>query len=144
MDIYVKRGGLKKKRIKVMSKNFILLFFSLTHINFIFSYSAKNLNEALTKKICEGCDLTKIELANGNLTMENTDLPFLKSLKVQYGTDLKGADFAYSNLNGSNFTGMDLSNSDLRYTNLSGLYLNNANLENADLRYTNSGGSEYI
>jgi hypothetical protein len=122
----------------MIKKFFLLLALSLT------AYYEIDLNKALSEKICEGCDLTKTELANGNLTLDNPNLTFLKSLNVTYGTDLKNARFAYSNLNGSNLKGMDLSNSDLRYTSLSGLYLNNANLENADLRYTKSGGTEYI
>ena len=119
------------------------LIFTLFIIT-ISAYYEQDLNKALVEKVCEGCDLTKIELKDGKLTIDDAKLPFLKFLNVHYGTDLKGARFAYSNLNGSNLVGMDLSGSDLRYTNLSGLYFDKANLEEADLRHAKSGGTDYI
>ena len=138
-----KTNGFKRKDLKIMIKR-IFSFIFVFHSTLFFAYSQYDLNKALSEKICEGCDLTKVELANGFLKLDDHNLTFLKSLKVSYGTNLEGANFSNSNLNGSNLNGMNLSESDLRYTNLSGLYLNKTNLENADMRYARSGGSEYL
>lgn len=77
----------------------------------------------LTTRSCEGCDLSRTNLA---------------------GAKLSGVKLSRANLKGADLSVADLSHADLRHADLSGAGLYRANLSGADLRDANLSGAHFL
>lgn len=90
----------------------------------------QHLNQLLTTRQCQRCDLTRSGLVQSDLNR----------IDVR-GSDLSDANLARSNLRGANLQGANLSRASLFGADLSGADLRGANLAQADLGAANLTGA---
>ncbi|MFB2937539.1 pentapeptide repeat-containing protein [Aerosakkonemataceae cyanobacterium BLCC-F154] len=96
---------------------FIAITTSLPLCFTVFPASAGNpehLKQLINTNVCQGCDLSGVDLRNTNLS----------------GADLSGANLSGADLSGVNLNRANLSNADLTNANLNGVNLKEANLTN--------------
>ena len=87
------------------------------------AYNETNLLKLKAINVCQGCDLSGINLRDTNLSGANLS-----------DADLSGAYLRDTNLSGANLSDADLSGANLADTDLSGADLTNAHLSGANLR----------
>ncbi|MFB2836500.1 pentapeptide repeat-containing protein [Floridanema evergladense] len=100
-----------------MKPLFIVITTSLPLCLAVFPASAGNpehLKQLINTNVCQGCDLSGVDLKNANLS----------------GADLSGANLNGADLSGANLNGANLSNADLTNANLMGVNLKATNLTN--------------
>lgn len=102
----------------LMKPIFIAITTSLPLCLAVFPASAGNpehLKQLINTNVCQGCDLSGVDLKNANLS----------------GADLSGSNLNGADLSGANLNRANLSNADLTNANLNGVNLKETNLTNA-------------
>jgi uncharacterized protein YjbI with pentapeptide repeats len=109
-------------------KLFALMMFPLA----VGAENLQQLNQLLTTKQCQGCDLTRSGLVQSDLSRINVTGSDLTDANLGR-TNLRGANLQKANLTRASLFGADLSGADLRGANLSQADLGGANLTGANL-----------
>lgn len=123
-----------------MNKSIIIisgLLASLLLPTSVRSENIEHLNQLLSTKQCENCDLSNVGLVMGNLMGANLRGANLVGANLSRanltGADLRGANLTGASFYGANLTGANLSNAMVNNTDFRTAYVQGVILENTDI-----------
>jgi uncharacterized protein YjbI with pentapeptide repeats len=107
----------------------------------LFAFNQKNLDNLLTTRRCEWCDLTNADLSKEDLPRARLSSANLSGANLS-DANLSDANLANANLSNANLSGANLSGAFLRGALMKGANLSRANLHNATLDKANLQGAD--